>query len=195
MKKQLKKISIIVLLALLISFIAIESLIISQGSKVNNTKSNYVIVLGAQIIGTRPSLTLINRLNSASAYLKENNDSLVIVSGGQGADEDVSEAYVMSEYLKRQGIDEARIILEAKSSNTYENLKFSIEKIREFDRGKNIEILIATSDYHIFRSKMLAKRLNIQAEGLASKTPKSTIIKAYVREYFAIIKSFIFDNF
>ncbi len=189
MKKVLK----VVLIIFIISFLAIESLIIFHGFKDSDSKANYVIVLGAQITGTNPSLTLKNRLDSASLYLKENNEATVIVSGGTGASNEFSEAFVMAKYLESQTIANDRIILEAKSINTFENLKFSIEKIREIDSEKNIEVLIATNDYHLFRSKMLAKRLGIKAGGLASKTPRSTIIKAYVREYFAVIKSFLLD--
>lgn len=136
MKKVLK----VVLIIFIISFLAIESLIIFHGFKDSDSKAKYVIVLGAQIKGTNPSLTLKNRLDSASLYLKENNEATVIVSGKTGASNEFSEAFVMAKYLESQTIANDRIILEAKSINTFENLKFSIEKIREIDSEKNIEV-------------------------------------------------------
>lgn len=193
-KKYIKN-SIKILLSLfIISFIIIQALIINEANKVYKQHVDYVIVLGARLYGDRPSPTLINRLDSASDYLNDYKDVKVIVSGGQGPNETVSEASAMASYLENQGISKSQIIIEDKSTSTFENLKFSLDKIKAIDNNNDIKVLIMTNDYHILRSKMLAKRLNLTAYGLASKTPQSTIIKAYTREYFAIIKSFVFDK-
>lgn len=130
----------------------------------------------------------------AKEYLDEYQSVKVVVSGGQGADEDVSEGYAMSRYLIENGIDRDRIIIEDKSTSTFENLKFSLDKIKKTDDKENIEVFIASNKYHIFRSKLLAKRLGMVPYGLAAEIPASTILSSYIREYFAVIKSLFYDK-
>ena len=60
---------------------------------------DYIIVLGAQVKESGPSVILRYRLDRAVSYLKENDNTLVIVYGGQGANEKATEAIVMKEYL------------------------------------------------------------------------------------------------
>ncbi|WIV12398.1 YdcF family protein [Proteiniborus sp. MB09-C3] len=194
MKKKMLKLMIILTVTVLISFIVIEGLIIIEGSKVTSEKVDYVIVLGARLYGSTPSPSLLERLKAAKKYLDENKDVKVIVSGGQGANEDIPEAYAMEKYLVDNGIEKNRVIVEDKSTNTFENLKLSLEKIREMEDKDNIKILIATNKFHIFRSKMLAKRLGAIPYGLPAEIPPTTILQSYIREYFAVIKSFLFDR-
>lgn len=117
-----------------------------------------------------------------------------MVSGGQGSNEDIAEAYAMEKYLVDNGIEKSRIIIEDKSTSTFQNLRLSLDKIREVDDKENIKILIASNKYHIFRSKLLAKRLGLIPYGLPAKTPPIIIFKSYIREYFAVIKSFFLDK-
>lgn len=193
MKKRIYKIIMLASSILLLSVIIIEGLIITHGSKVENKQVDYLIVLGAGLYWDRLSPSLEERLKVAHDYLLDNQDIKVIVSGGQGPDEKFSEAYAMSQYLLDKGVEKERIILEDKSRNTFENLKFSLDKIRETDNKENLEILIASNKYHIFRAKMLAKRLGMTPYGLPAKVPPTVVLKSYVREYFAFIKSFLFD--
>lgn len=83
---------------------------------------DYIIVLGAQVKESGPSVVLRYRLDRAVSYLKENDNTLVIVSGGKGINEPATEASVMKEYLINEGINEERIIIEDKSNTTKENL-------------------------------------------------------------------------
>ena len=165
-----------------------------DANKTETKEVDYLIVLGARLYGARPSPSLEERLKRATEYLQENKEIKVVVSGGQGPDEDVSEAYAMREYLEAHGINEDRIIFEDQSTNTFENLSLSLKKIREKDSRENIKVLIATNKYHIFRSKLLARRLGMIPRGLPAKVPPTTALKAYIREYFAVIKSFLYDR-
>lgn len=185
---------IIIISSLFLSFIIIESLILIEGGKIPTEKVDYVIVLGARLYGDIPSPSLLERLKVATEYLKENEDVKVIVSGGQGIDEDVSEAYAMKKYLIDNGIGNNRIIEEDKSTTTFENLSMSLDKIREIDNKEDLRILIATNKYHIFRSKILAKRLGVIPHGLPAKIPPTVMIQSYIREYLAVIKSFFLDK-
>ncbi|MCU9810564.1 YdcF family protein [Paraclostridium sp. AKS81] len=91
-----------------------------------------MIVLGASVKNTTPSLTLRGRLDKAIQYLDESKDDCyIVVSGGKGSDEKLSEAKAMENYLVEHGVNKDKIILEDKSTNTYENFKYSKEKIEK----------------------------------------------------------------
>ena len=112
-----------------------------------------VIVLGAQVRGERPSRALRRRLDRAAEYARENPDTFLILSGGQGPDEGISEAECMRRYLTKQGIPEERLRIEDRSTSTRENLIFSAEFLdKETDR-----VGIVTNNFHIYRAMMLAR--------------------------------------
>ena len=194
MKKKILKMMNTLFIIFLISFIVIEGLIIAHGKKVSTEKVDYVIVLGARLYGEVPSPALLERLKVAKEYLLDNEDVKVVVSGGQGANEDVSEAFAMEKYLIDNGIEKSRIIMEDRSTNTFENLKLSLDEIRKVDEREDLTVLIATNKYHIFRSKLLAKRFGLKAYGLPAKIPPTIVLHSYIREYLAVIKSFLFDR-
>lgn len=94
--------------------------------KKNKKDINFILVLGSKIYGENVSPLLAKRLDKAINIYKQNfNKPLIIVSGGQGKDEIVSEAVAMKKYLLYKGISEYNIILEYKSTSTYENMLFS----------------------------------------------------------------------
>ena len=95
-----------------------------------------LIVLGAQVNGTKLSNSLKLRLERAKEYLDENPETIAVVSGGKGSGEEISEAEAMYEYLVSQGIDETRLIKEDRSTNTNENLKYSLALLEEKSNKK-----------------------------------------------------------
>lgn len=165
-------------------------LILSYRNSTYEKFCKYVVVLGAKILDEdRPCRILENRLIAAIEYLKKYDESLVVVSGGKGIDEPVSESQVMKKYLIKHGINESRVIMEDLSYNTFENLK----KCKGILLDVN-EILIVTSGYHLLRSKILARRVGFKKINLiGSKVSNSSIVKNLIREIFAIIKSFFLD--
>lgn len=194
MGKIIYKAVAVIISIVLSSIIIIEGFIMINANKTETEEVDYLIVLGARLYGDKPSPSLLERLKVATKYLEANKEIKVIVSGGQGLDEDVSEAYAMRKYLLDKGITQDRIILEDQSTNTFENLRLSLDKIREIDNTENIKILIATNKYHIFRSKLLARRLGMIPYGLPAKIPPTVVLKSYGREYFAVIKSLLYDQ-
>lgn len=194
MRKIIYIVIIVIFLIVLSSFVIIEGLIITEGSKGTDEGVDYLIVLGARLYGDKPSPALLERLKVANEYLADNKDMKVVVSGGQGPDEHVSEAYAMSKYLLDNEIEKDRIIIEDKSTSTFENLSLSLDKIKEKDNRENIRVLIVTNKYHVFRSRLLAKRLGMISYGLPAKIPPTIILHSYVREYFAVIKSLLYDK-
>lgn len=189
-----RRIVIIGFCLFMLLFTIVEGLILSNAyiKKSEDTTVNYVIVLGCGIFSDgQLTLTLIKRLNVAYDYLIEHPDTMCIVSGGQGPNEPTTEAYAMAEYLKDLGFDESRIIQEGKSTSSNENLMFSKAIIDQFD--KEPTVAIATSDFHVFRTKLLAKKIGLEAIGLPCTTTWYIWINSYLREFLAVIKSILFD--
>ena len=190
----LKKSIISVILVLVLSFLIIQGLILIEGRKEDKLDVDYVIVPGARLYGEIPSPSLMERLITTLEYAQEYTEPKIIVTGGQGPGETIPEAEAMKKFLVQKGISESRIIKEDKSTSTFENLKFSRDIIETMDERESIKVLVITSDFHILRTKMLANRLGFTVYGLPAETPKVTKAKSYLREYLAIIKSFIFDK-
>ncbi|MGN0148695.1 MAG: YdcF family protein [Clostridia bacterium] len=149
-----------------------------------------LIVLGAGVRGKTPTAPLVKRLDTAAEYLEKNKEAYVIVSGGRGPQEDITEAEAMSDYLLSKGIAEERIIKEDKAASTYENFLYSKKIIEE--RFKDVSVASITNDFHIYRSKIIAQLAGIDTATLHAKTPMNGRISMYLRELAAIVKLWIF---
>ena len=191
---SLRKFVIISFCLFLLLFTAIETILLSNAysKQYEKVETNYVVVLGCGVFPDgRLTLSLMKRLNVAYDYLAIHSDTICIVSGGQGPNEPTTEAYAMAEYLKEKGIAEERIIQEDRSTSTNENLLYSKEIMLQFD--KELTVAIATSDFHIFRAKLIAKNHGMDAIGLASDTTWYIWVNSYLREFLAVIKTLVFD--
>lgn len=147
----------------------------------------YIVALGCGLLpdGTVTPL-LRSRLDAAiEAYDGGDRQAKIIVSGGQGPDEAVSEARAMANYLIEQGIPESDVLLEDASTTTEENLRFSQDIIDK--RGGADQLTIATSDYHCLRAAMFARKLGIRASCVGGHTPAFFFPAAFFREYIALI--------
>ena len=155
---------------------------------------DYLIILGCCIRndGT-PTPILRGRIDAAINFEKAQfaatgKHAKLVTSGGQGSDEVISESESMKRYLIEQGYPEEQIIKEDKSVNTDQNIKFSRDKIEE-DAGTldGIKAGIATTNYHIFRSYILAKKHGLDAEGISAKTKWYFYPNAFLREFAGLI--------
>ncbi|MGG1674434.1 YdcF family protein [Neobacillus sp. NRS-1170] len=161
---------------------------ISQYSHLKAPKNaDYLIVLGARVKGTVPSLAFASRIHAAAKYLKENENTIVIASGGEGPGEDISEAESIKRELIKKGISESRIILEDKSTDTYENIRFSKKLIQKGAKAG----LIVTNNFHMYRAISIARDNELEVEGIPAKTPLIAVPKSYFREYLAITKFYL----
>lgn len=183
----------LILLFWIISFIIVEGIIVYSIKTDAYIKADYLMILGGGLNGGELSVSLLKRMEKGVEYLEKNPDAKVIVSGGQGPGEEITEAEAMAQYLLAQGIKEDRIIKEEKSTSTMENFKYSRE-ILKGEIKENQELVIVTNDFHMFRSKLLAKRNGFVPFALPCKTPLSVLPNFYIREYFAVIKSILFDR-
>lgn len=165
-------------------FIYVESLIIRCGMMAPEPDADYVIVLGAQVKGKAPSKILDLRIKTAAEYLKNNPDTKVIVSGGQGSGEEISEAECMKRRLIELGIEQSRIYKEDKSTNTQENLSYSLNI-----SGRDKKIVIVTCNFHMYRAQAIAKKLGAkEVSGSSSPSDAPLLINYYAREFFAVFK-------
>ena len=117
---------------------------------------DYVIVLGAHVSGEEPSRALLKRLEAAYAYAEKNQDTVLLLSGGKGSGEDISEAECMFRYLSKRGIEKKRLIREDRSTTTKENLEFCAALSHETPRESRTGIL--SNDFHVYRALALAKK-------------------------------------
>ena len=149
----------------------------------------FVVVLGAQTYGDQPSRTLKERLDRAAEFAGHYPQSVLFVTGGQGADETQTEASVMAAYLERKGVASSRIMREELSSTTRENLinAASIAGVLGLDTKR---VLIVTSDFHLCRAGYIAQSLQMEPSGLVSTTrPWILKINYDLREVFAFVKA------
>ena len=146
---------------------------------------DFVVVLGCGLNGETVTANLAYRLDEALKYSEKNQDVTAIVSGGQGKNEDISEAEAMEKYIVLQRGNSLRIIRESKSASTQENLQFS----KEIMDGEKSEysVCIVTNNYHILRAKIIAKSLGLNATHIGAKTDYRTVPVCYTREMIAII--------
>lgn len=178
-----------------ISFILIM-FIVNLGVNYKNINNSYdtIIVLGSGLQdGDKLSYVLTRRLETTLEYHKKNPSTPIILSGGQGHDELLSEAQAMKNYLISKGVPENLLFLEDKSTSTKENIIFSKEIIKKNDFSTD-KIGIITNDYHSFRSNHLSKKLGLNSESISAKTSNFLKINYMVREYFACVKSFLIDK-
>ena len=66
-------------------------------------------------------------------------------------------------------------------------MKFSKDKID--NSKKNAKISFATTNYHVFRSGVIANKAGIDAEGMGSKTKWYFYTNALIREFIANLVS------
>ena len=154
---------------------------------------DFIIINGCQIKkdGTLTPL-LRSRVDRAIEFARMQKDRngrpLVFVpSGGKGSDEVISEGEAIKRYLIEQGIPEKDILPETRSTTTEENFKYSFEEIRKFHGSDFFNVIFCTTNYHVFRSGMLAYKLGYRVEGIGSKTKSYYWLNAFIREYVATI--------
>jgi uncharacterized SAM-binding protein YcdF (DUF218 family) len=190
--KQIKWKRFMVIISLLFGlYILLIHTLIYQTAKDSPPEGvDYLIVLGARVRGEAMTKALLYRVEAALLYLQENPNTKVIVSGGQGPGEDITEAEAMRRYFIEQGIAEERIIKETNSTTTFENLSFSKQLIE--DRAS---VAIVSNDFHLYRASIIAVRVGFEeVYTLAGKTPGIAIVKLWSREYFAVAKTWLLDK-
>lgn len=189
--------ALIVLLALGFAFFAVLEGMVLSGRKgdAEDARVQAVIVLGAGVNGETPSLTLRTRIDAAEEYLTAHPELIAVLSGGQGAGEDITEAECMRRALAARGIDESRLYLEERSTSTAENLACSLEILETLgfvpwseDTPEGGHVAVVTNDFHLCRTRLLGEP-ELKVVGVPATLPWLHLNVNYcIREAFALAK-------
>ena len=170
----------------LAAFVILELPILRNARTDADPKADYIVVLGAQVRGTTPSWSMHDRLTAALDYLNAWPESKAVVSGGQGPDEGCSEAEAMQTWLLARGVAPERILLEDQSETTRENLTYSFNVIRSWGGDPAEGVGIVTSEYHLYRAKLMAEALGAKPIGVAARTELGIMrVNYFIREAIA----------
>jgi len=150
----------------------------------------YILVLGSGLIGDKVPPLLASRLDEAvKQYYKYRERPFIIVSGGQGCDEQVSEAFAMETYLiERHQIPNRKILIEDQSTNTEQNMLFSKAIMDAHAQGREYQSLFVTNNFHVFRASIYARKAKLDAQGVGSKTAFYYIPNAFTREFIGLLE-------
>lgn len=176
--------TILIVLAALVLITALIPVIRAAGGD-GETGADYVIVLGAGVNGESPSLSMVDRLRAAREYLEKHPDTAAILSGGQGAGEDITEAEAMYRWLTERGIEGERLILEEQATSTLENLQNSFALIPDAER---CSVAVLSSEYHLYRAEYLAETLGYRVAGIPAETSLPVLkVNYFLREALGLI--------
>lgn len=194
--KIVRIISYVVIGVGLVVFLTAQVLILSHFADKGDKNADYMIVLGAQMKNSGPSVAYKYRLDAAYEYLINNPNTICVVSGMQGVNEPIAEGTGGVNYLISRGIPKERLIAEDNAEDTDDNITFGYEIIKEhnaiYGSGKDvseISVVIVTNNYHVFRGIGLARKgMPCKVSGLAGKNDTLYIPNAMVRETLGILK-------
>ena len=173
-------IALTVAFVLVVSFISYEALLLLHLNDNAPDGVEYIIVLGAGVNGESPSLALRCRIDAAYEYLSRNPETVAILSGGMGDREHITEAECMRRELCALGISEDRLIIEDRSTNTAENIEYSLSLIE----GEYDAVAIVTNNFHVFRAlRLLRNRTDKNIYGISAPFDTPLIVHFAVREY------------
>ncbi|WMJ80813.1 YdcF family protein [Clostridium sp. MB40-C1] len=190
----IKYVLYIMILTWLISFIFIEGLIIKHGVNQEIKETDYLLILGAGLKGEKMSQTLRYRMYKSLEYIGKYPNVKIIVSGGRGSGESISEAEAMKRFLVSNGVEEKNIIKEDKSTNTYENLKYTKKMLDKSSKKSSLKISMVTTNFHMYRAQFLADKAGVESYAVPAKMHFILIPNYYVREYFAVINSCLLNQ-
>lgn len=183
--------SAIILYILLTVWNTLSSMFVYQWYFPRRNK-DYIIVLGAGLVdGYKVGRLLGNRINTAIDFYKRQiaetkQHPKFIFSGGQGGDEKLPEAVAMQKYAVQHGVPTQDTLIEDKSVNTFQNMKFSKQLIERDGGNEQRKVVFVTNNFHTMRAGVLADRVGLKANGIGAPTPFYYLPNAVIREYLAL---------
>lgn len=181
-----------ILCGLFAAYVCTAIALMNYGSAKKPAEGATAVVLGCQVRGDEPSLTLKLRLDAAYDYLTANPDTSAVLSGGQGSGENLSEAQCMYIYLTAKGIAPERLYIEDRSTTTNENIRFSKQIIEE--NGLDPNLAIVTDWYHEYRASIIAKRAGCESGAVSAPTAGFLTAHLVTREIFALPNEILFKG-
>lgn len=182
-----------VVVAAALVYVTVLSVLMYRAQENRPDKPDVIVVLGCKVNGEKPSRMLRRRLEAAYEALNDNPDALCIVSGGQGSNEKISEAQAMKTYLVDKGIDPERIIMEDKSTSTYENIEYSLKILDEMEMSHDMTLV--TDGFHQYRASLIAKSQGVEnVTAYSAYTEPRYLFTYWVREWLGLTHFFVFGN-
>nr|WP_245574251.1 YdcF family protein [Amycolatopsis nigrescens] len=173
-------------------FVSLLAYSVLYGRLGRRGRADAIVVLGSGLLGDRVPPLLASRLDRAmERYTRETAAGatpVLVVSGGQGPGETVSEAAAMGAYLRERGVPEERILLEDKAATTEQNLRFSAALLEQ--HGHAGRIVAVTSSYHVFRAAVLSRRLRLRLHVVGARTASYFAPSAFLREFVALLAQY-----
>lgn len=186
-RRVLRSVLAAVLVVGLIVFAVLEARVVSYGHTDREPDVAAVVVLGAGVNGTRPSLSLQARLEAALDYVSDKPDIPIVVTGSQGPGEEISEGQCMAQWLEDHGIAPERILIDEQADNTEENVYYAKELLRGQGIDTAANIAVVTANYHLYRASLYWETPGMVP--VAAHMPKSywlLDVNYYIREAFAV---------
>lgn len=159
------------------------SSIVNRFHIIRKHKLDYIVILGCGVLGEKLTPLLKGRIDKALQVYQYNPNAKIICSGGQGEGEDIPEAIAMKRYLLQCGIPEEKIIVEDQSTTTEENLIYSSKFMED-----NTSFALVTKKYHVLRSLLIARKLDLYCIGYGSKTKFYFALNAELREFIGYLE-------
>lgn len=181
--KLLRRIATVCLVIGLVAFSVTECCIVNASFGDPDKHCDYLVVLGAKVRNDGPSVSLWDRIYGARDYMVAHPDVIAVVSGGQGADEPVSEGLAMFEELVGLGIAPERIWIEDNATSTRENINFALDLIEKMTGTRPDTLGVVSSEYHLFRASLFAKDCGVDFVGIPARTSRfSQLVNHLMRE-------------
>ena len=181
--RRLRRVFSLCLVIGLLLFGVTEGFILEASFGDSKEEVEYMVVLGAKVRSDGPSVSLWDRIYAAADYLQAHPNTIAVCSGGQGADEPMTEARAIYDELVKLGIDENRIWLEEEATSTWGNLNLTLDLIEEKTGERPEKLGILSSEYHLFRAGMQAKECGVEPVGIPAPTSRlSQRINHFMRE-------------
>lgn len=187
-------IAIGILIVVFVIYFIVLSVLMFKAKENETDNPEVIVVLGCKVSGKKPVRMLKARLDAAYEVLQKNKNVKCIVSGGQGSNEIISEAEAMRNYLvEDKGISSDRVIMEDKSTTTYENIKFSLAIMDKL--GLEHRMTIVTDGFHEYRAGLIAKAQGVkEVTAYSAHTSIRYLFTYWVREWLGITHFYFLGN-
>ncbi len=176
---------------IVVAIVGLSSFLANYGT---NDTAHYdedaVVVLGAAVHGRELSNTLLGRLDAALAYHQRNPSALIVVSGGQGLQEEIPEAVAMRQYLLDKGVPDDHLVVEDRSTSTEENFRNS-RLLLDQRLKPGYSVAFVTDEFHVYRAGRIAVDAGLPATHVSSRTPWYFWPANYLRESVAVVLNWL----
>lgn len=143
--------------------------VLSAGRLNPEAKGDSAIVLGAAVWDDEPSPVLAARIDHSITLHKRGQVRKIIMTGGRAEGDSLSEGEAARRYAIQKGVPSRDILVEDKSTDTGENLKYAAQIMKEERLGSAV---IVSDPNHMFRASLIARRLDLDFASAPTPTTR-----------------------